>query len=581
MKKRWKIRLIVLAVLIVGVGGLVWLQVDRLEHRALRHAESGRSAGKLLGSLAEALAEGRMEAVLDCYTPDYAESGPAAWETTSRYETDGLVVAGWVASTRKTAGREGVAGRYRALLEPVERFEHVKVKLDRVLADRGERGLDIRSILWLRGRHKDGTGFESKARFEMTLVPGEQGHRIASQQLISGDTVSGPGTGFADVAANVGLDFEARANPMYETEAWRPDVFGIFKYSSAGLSAADYDGDGWYDLFLGDGARMALYRNLGSEGFKEVTAEAGLPVDQPGINVGLFADFDNDGDQDLLLGGLTVSGGLYRNDGNGSFSRESLTLDPLVTVAGAADYDLDGDLDIYLGRYLDPREDLPTTLFYTRNSAGNQLLRNDGNLQFTDVTEAAGVREGGLTLGVAWGDYDRDGNPDIYVANDFGRNAMLRNNGDGSFTDTTLETNTMDFGFGMSATFADADNDGDLDIYVSNVASSQRWYGQSATLYKYLMNSFRQGTMMEDLPLYREIVKFAGDNWRNYGDGMVKGNSLLLNDGKGRFADVAESAGANPLGWYWGSTLFDYDNDGLQDIYAGNGWITGHVTDDL
>jgi hypothetical protein len=361
------------------------------------------------------------------------------------------------------------------------------------------------------------------------------------------------------------------------------------------VSAVDYDNDGWYDVFFADGAQPRLYRNHGDGTFYDATAEAGLPDNMTGINVGIFADFDNDGYKDVYFGCFTDRSRLFKSvaiDSQQPSRRKFVEVTDtagiekkgdgdFVVVAAAADYDNDGDLDLYTGRYLDPRRHLPTTLFYTRNGEGNRLFRNEGNFHFTDVTKQAGINETGLTLGVSWGDYDNDNDLDMYIANDFGRDALLRNNGDGTFSDVSKETNAFDPGYGMSSTWGDVDNDGDLDIYVSDVHSGQRWYGQAATLHKYLVTSVRQGTIFEDFPVYKEIYDHVGADWSTYGDKTVKGNALYLNDGKGKFTDVSESANTNPFGWYWGSTMFDYDNDGRQDIYAVNGWITSKSTEDL
>jgi len=575
--RRWKVVLVSVGLLLVAA---IWgvLHIRGLEASALRLAEAGRDTISLVSEMAGHIEKRDLEAVTTLYAEGFDGEGPASWEEEIVEQADGVTVTHWRPS--RAGGLVGVRSRFARLIEPIAEFDMVKMKLDRIEAFESEHRLRVRTILWLRGIREDGAMTESKARFRVTLVREAGFWRIAEESLIRGETVRGPGRGFEDVAARAGLEFKAGHNPMYETPDWSLDKFAIFKYASGGVSSADYDGDGFYDLFFAAGDHLALYRNLGTGRFEDVTATVGLPGEQEGMNAGLFADFDNDGDKDLMLGGLTVPGRLFRND-DGRFAEVPFALDPLVTLAQAVDYDNDGDLDVYVGRYLDPRKDLPTTLFYTRNGAGNTLLRNEGGFRFTDVTDEAGVREGGLTLGMAWGDYDEDGDQDVYLANDFGRNALLRNNGDGTFSDVTEETGTLDFGFGMSASFADADNDGDLDLYVSNVASSQRWYGQAATLHKYLLNSVKQGTIGTDLPLYREILDLTGEDWKDYGDRMVKGSSLMLNDGTGRFTDVSERSGANPLGWYWGSNLFDFDNDTDLDIFAANGWITGKITDDL
>ncbi len=561
---------------------LVAHQLQGVQRRAHDLAEAGRDTIALFKEYGAALRAHDVERALALYDGDFA-AARGAWLQELESDRDGVRTWRWLADEARPLDRAGVGALLGELLAPVDTLELAKIKLA-LIERQAARESSVLTVLWLRGRTGTDEIFETQARLRFELVRTDAGLRIRDQEVLEGSTVVGAGAGFVNVAAPAGLDFVAQRNPLFATPEWYPEKFGILKYGSAGVSAADYDGDGWYDLYFADGASSKLYRNRGDGTFYETTAEAGLPVDLPGINVALFVDLDNDGDKDAFLGRFMDGSRLYRNDGGGRFTDVTATANVgrgFVTVASAADYDLDGDLDLYVGRYLDPRVDLPTTLFYTRNSQGNSLLRNDGGLRFTDVTDEAGVREGGLTLGVAWGDYDRDGDPDLYVANDFGRNALFQNQRDGSFRDVSEESGTLDFGFGMSASFGDVDNDLDLDLYVSNVHSGQRWYSQATTLYQYLLTSIKQGTILEDYPLYREILGYAGADWGNYGDRMVKGNSLLLNDGDGNFEDHAERAGVNPFGWYWASTFFDYDHDGLQDIYAANGWITTEVQDDL
>lgn len=595
-------------VLILAIALWANHQVGRLERGANDLANAGTDAIKLLKEAAKGIETGDLNRLMAVYAEDYENLDQGTWSEALRSERDGVRVYDWQRGSRQTFHKADIGDQLRALIEPIDSLELSKFKLASVEEIQSPDALVVRSILWLRGQRNTATetaeghgreAFETQATFRMHLRKRGDDWKIHRQSLLSGETVSGQRRGFVDVAEAAGIDYFAQRNPLFATPEWEPKTFGIIKYGSAGVSTADIDDDGWYDLFFADGRSPRLYHNQGPDAdghvsFRDITTESGLPGESPGVNVGLFVDLDNDGDKDLFLGRFMDTNRLYRNDGPGSdgvvrfteVTAEANLGRHFVVVASATDYDNDGDLDLYLGRYLDPRKNLPTTLFYTRNGEGNSLLRNDGNFRFTDVTEEAGVAEGGLTLGVAWADYDEDGDSDLYVANDFGRNALLRNEGpdaDGKirFADVSEETGTLDFGFGMSASWGDIDNDADLDLYVSNVHSGQRWYGQSATLYQYLMTSVRQGTIREDYPLYKEIFGYAGADWKDYGDGMVKGNSLLLNDGEGNFEDVAEAAKANPFGWYWASAFFDYDNDGKQDLYAANGWISGRSYDDL
>ena len=602
--------LVVLLVVIL----LVRAKLNSVEANAQMLAQMGQAAQKVLGEYRAGLEGGDASKVLSCYTDTYASDAEGFWAEQLQSERDGVRVYEWKQTDVSPFGKRDVGEQVARYLRRLGHVEESKFKLDSVERINGPKDYVIRSFLWLRGERAAAGGapraeaFETQALFRMWLRAEEGGWKIAKQELIRGTTVTGDRSGFTDLwgraafdsrrddgaQSSAGIDFSSRVNPLFSTPVWEPKTFGIIKYGPAGVSAADYDNDGWYDIFFGDGERPRLYRNRGDGTFADVTVQVGLPDSAPGVNVGIFADFDNDGYKDLFLGGFTGRSRLFRNasDPHSPSGRRFVEVTDasgitkkgdgdFVVVAAAGDYDNDGDLDLYLGRFLDPRRNLPTTLFYTRNGEGNSLLRNDGDFRFTDVTRQAGIHETGLTLGVAWGDYDADGDQDVYVANDYGRDALLRNNGNGTFTDVSRESGADDTGYGMSATWGDIDNDGDLDIYVSDVHSGQRWYGQAATLYKYLLTSTRQGTIIEDFGTYSEVFQNAGDDWTSYGDKVVKGNALYLNDGGGKFADISEAANANPFGWYWSSTMFDYDNDGRQDIYAVNGWITGKSKDDL
>jgi len=585
MSKRQKRTIVYCSPLAIGAIILIWgkIYAGRVQADAHLLAETGQSAIKLLGEYKSALEKLDVGGVLACYDDTYSSDTDGMWVEQLQSERDGVRVYEWALDETRPFNKSDVALQISRYLNSVSAIQEAKCKLDSVEEISGEYSATIRSILWVRGTRK-GEAFESHALFRYWLVASGGAWAIQKQMLIHGETVMGDRRGFTDITAKAGIDFVSHLNPVWDTPEWYPKKFQIVKYALGGVSAVDYDNDGWYDIFFADGTRPRLYHNNGDGTFTDVTEKAGLPNEMIGMSVGIFADFNNDGYKDLFLGCGTGPNRMFRNNGNGTFTEvtEGAGLGGyFVTVAAAADYDNDGKLDLYFGRYLDPRKDLPTTLFYTRNSQGNTLLHNDGNFRFSDVTAKAGVREGGLTLGVGWGDYDADGYQDLYVANDFGRSVLFHNNGDGTFTDVSKQTGALDYGYGMSVSWADIDNDGNLDVFVSRVHSGQRWYGQAATLYQYLITSARQGTIVEDFPLYRELYSLIGTDWKSYGDKVVKGNSLLLNQGHGHFKDVSEATRINPFGWFWSSAIFDYDNDGHQDIYAVDGWISGKKKDDL
>ena len=612
--------LLALVILVVAsLAGYSWL----LKARADRVYQMGKSINDFFGAYSSAIKSHDVDLMLDLYHDDFESAGEGLWgeklvETGDQYL--GGVTANiydWTVENPRDFKKGDLREQLAAFDRKIVEIESAKFKVEAIEESGGSKAV-IRAIWWMRGQGPGGAteNVESRATFRFWLKKEADNWRITKKELLHGTLVRGAGKGFTDIAQESGIDFKAMHNPMLKDgEPLEPKKFEIIKYAHGGVAAADYDSDGDDDIFFGDGKRPRLYRNSGGK-FEDVTDSAfagqfDSDGNLPGASVALFLDLDNDGDQDLFIGRSSAPNKLFANNGDGTFTEvkkdspiPALAKNPGVSregaetegewasVASAADFNNDGFVDIYVGRYLDPREKLPTTLFYTRNSEGNTLLSNNGDLTFTDVTYEMGVREGGLTLGMAWGDYDHDGDTDLYVANDFGRNAFFENQGPSGerdangkekwlpFKEIGADNGTIDISYGMSATFADIDNDTDLDLYISNVHSGQRWFGDKATLQNYIATTLRQREFFEDKEIYEQLSELSEDTW-SLGDRVIRGNSLFLNDGNKMFVDATEKSQVNPHGWYWGSMIFDYDNDGLQDIYAVNGWITGKEPDDL
>ena len=481
--------------------------------------------------------------------------------------------------------RAGALDEWRSYLESFESIEELSLHLHRLPSWESPARIVASVRFELIGKPKgalregvDRAYFE----FELESPGGEMDGkmdgdlRILRSSLVDGERIINDQPQFLDVSAAAGIDFENRYYPRFLSEEL---AFGMIRYGPGGISTVDFDNDGFYDLFIPDGVESRLFRNLGAASgeatFEDVTAQSGL-TGLDGVSVGVFGDFDNDGWKDLFVSRTFSPNQLFRNNGDGTFSdvtaKSGISADCCTTVASWADYDNDGFIDLYVGRYLDPREVIPTT-FYARNGEPNQLYHNNGDGTFTNVTEQAGVGEVGLCLGSVWGDYDDDGDVDLYVVNDFGRSTLYRNNADGTFTDVTVQSNTLAYGAGMNASFADYDNDGRLDIYNTQIRSDHSWFAESPTVYRYMMTSFRQGVWMTDMPLYWEMFRQSGFGFVGIFQKMASGNTLLRNNGDGTFEDVSWKTNANPPGWFWGASFADFDLDGWQDVYVANGWV--------
>ncbi|MDA8018885.1 MAG: VCBS repeat-containing protein [Thermoanaerobaculia bacterium] len=400
--------------------------------------------------------------------------------------------------------------------------------------------------------------------------------------------LSGSGNAFVrlDLAA-AGIDYVHRRNPAVDPTraAMR---FGVVEHAAGGVAAADYDDDGRVDLFFADGVASRLFRNVTPPGdespvFRDVTTTAGLGgLDQ--AHCGLFADFDDDGDRDLAVTRYLVPNKLYCNDGNGRYSdcTEGSGLDIQVPSVSSTvlDYDADGALDLYLAVNGNAFEACPDIPFYATNGQPNRLFRNLGGGRFEDVTESAGVGGSGWSLAVAAADANQDGRPDLMVANDFGRKTLYVNEGEGRFSEVAKEAGVLDFSGGMGLAFGDVDGDGMPDVYTSNINSNQRWFGEDLTIKQYVRNVLGTRYLWRDLPTFWEVFRLLGDQWPELGKMVGEGNSLFLNRGDGTYREVNGSH-TRRAGWSWGVGFVDFDNDTDLDLFAANGWISGKNRDDL
>lgn len=344
---------------------------------------------------------------------------------------------------------------------------------------------------------------------------------------------------------------------------------------SPALSVVDVDGDGWDDLYLmARWGRNMLLRNESGRSLRDIAPEVGLDLEDH-CSAALFADFDGDGDPDVVVGRTLMETRILENDG-GRFGPRENGLDEgapfLVSSLTAADYDLDGHLDLYVSTYaattlLDPHagkgarerfladadraeyERRVEGMDWIRARVGppNHLWRNRGDGTFAVQRDQEATRVWRNTYQGAWSDMDADGDPDLYCANDFSTNNHLRNDG-GTFVDATAEAETADIGFGMGVAYGDYDNDGDQDLYVTNMFSKAG----------------------------RRITDMMGELGQEFAP-MARGNTLFANAGarfERRSGLDASALQVEAAGWSWGGQFVDVDNDAFLDVYALSGYYT-------
>ncbi|HWB12095.1 MAG TPA: CRTAC1 family protein [Pirellulales bacterium] len=426
----------------------------------------------------------------------------------------------------------------------------------------------------------------------MTLVLAGFAIALTAWRHVSPRHLGGPGDdagspGFREAAVSSGIDFRMSFLPNEQGEHFKINLYD----HGAGVVVGDYDGDGHDDiLLLNQLGSNGLYRNLGDGRFVEVTAMN--PAVALGDRVcvgGTFADYDNDGDQDLYITSTRGGNVLLENRGAEGFrdvsERAGVACTAHSQTAAFFDYDNDGYLDLLVTNtarwtsndydggmryYVGP--ELPDQFVRgVDDFESNFLFRNNRDGTFTDVAAEAGAQGQGWSGDVAVFDYDGDCDLDLFIANMFGCSQLLNNDGRGRFTDATSEAlGPTSFGT-IGCKVFDYDSDGRLDLFVADMHSDM-WmdYDDEGLIeprrkYRYLMG--RKATTgaagWQKEKLAAEVFNM------DYGR-LLFGNTLYRNEGGGSFSEVSDDANMETF-WPWGVACGDFDADGHEDVYIPSG----------
>ncbi|MFK7739945.1 MAG: CRTAC1 family protein [Planctomycetota bacterium] len=338
-----------------------------------------------------------------------------------------------------------------------------------------------------------------------------------------------------------------------------------------GVCVEDFDGDGDMDVVVpqGPGQPILYFRNEGAMQFVDATATAGLGN---GLQVRCLnaADIDNDGDRDLYVGNDDSPAQLFVNNGAGSFTDEALARgishDDANYAAAFGDYNRDGWLDLYIGQ---------RTNAQTGQNEPNILLRNDGGV-FTDVTLISGVYQTQPTLCASFMDYNEDGWPDLIVANDkglsYGPNQLLRNNGDGTFVDVSVATGTNIAIDGMSIDYLDVFNDGGVDFYCTDLPTEhlfQQWDPQAGS---YINATAQYGLQGGGIGWSSNWLDYDNDGWQDlhvvqWGTpNLMFKNPAQPASANAPWSDQAAALGINFPWIQHCAAIADFDDDGRIDL---------------
>jgi hypothetical protein len=405
---------------------------------------------------------------------------------------------------------------------------------------------------FLIGRDTEGRREWLRGTAEIHVRRGESRWQFHRFDLTSVESLVATRDLFSEVALPAGVEMRL---PPYGAPGNKPHNFAWH-----GAAAADFNNDGWMDLFVTGPRRSYLYLNQGNGRFRDASSEAGLEGLHAGV-APLALDFDNDGDTDIFISAVGPQMLLENRlvpDGKLVFRDVSLPAgvarEAIGISATAGDVNRDGYPDIYVACYNNLGPLNPDSWHRATNGTPNLLFINQRDGTFREEAEQWGVADRRWSYAAQFGDVNGDGRLDLYVANDFGENGLFINKGD-KFVDEANERGVLDAGNGMGVSFADFNNDGRLDLHVTNMSSTA---GN-----RILARAFPNASRTQNV-----LVKLAS------------GNSLYENTGNGYFRDVTAEVGPFPGSWAWGGGFIDFDNDGWEDLYTPNGFISGKLMKD-
>ncbi len=331
-----------------------------------------------------------------------------------------------------------------------------------------------------------------------------------------------------------------------------------------GVLLVDADGDGFVDVIVPN-RRPKLFLNDGTGHFRDATAGSGLDLlPEMEASGGVAADVDGDGLPDLFLSNHLSPCRVLKNLGDGKFRDVTAAwglagLSAPFTSAVFFDADRDGRVDLFVARYGDARVTGPA--YDGRNGGGDRFFRNvarDGHPFFVDETAAAGLGDAGWGFAAEACDADDDGDDDLYVANDFGRNAFFENRstpGHPKFVDIARTNGTEDEGYGMGVAWGDYDGDGKWDLHVSDYWTPYRW----------ILRDSRWP--MPPVPIAGLVRPYMAKVMSR----RARGDGLFRNLGGLKFAPASAAAGVADCGWAWGTEFVDLDGKGREDLLVVNG----------